>query len=356
MLRKLRTKLYIDKNYKVSIEILKEELTRVRTVSETLAICPKPTQNNWRGVLTATLGLFPNSTFQIPQYFSKPIYSFKEIEELVSHIMKLAFSKVILSGYPQYFSQIIDCFNNQGFNNVFLIYHGSFSSNREDQVTASFLYEIIKAQKENKIKRIGFVKKGMSESFNKITNVECSHIRLFTPIPDENEKISLEKEHAHIGVFTHDLYRKNIDNQVVASLMLDNSKVHVRKNYQYEYLFSEDRFVYHPYFNDYLEFQQLLGSMDVNLYVSFSECFGQIITESIAMGVPCLAADNSGIFDFNANLHELLVVTEFDDSNSIYYKLKEVFMLKGALKDELKDYIVLLNKKSQESIDAFLLD
>ena len=55
----------------------------------------------------------------------------------------------------------------------------------------------------------------------------------------------------------------------------------------------------------------------INTYVSFSECWGQLITESLIMGVPCLAANNSGIFDENDFLFEKLVVKEFDDSNFI---------------------------------------
>lgn len=334
-----------------------ELISRVKSIresSDVIAICPQPIENNWRGVLTATTGLFPDSTFQIPQYYSNAVYTNAELKLLAKELYKCKYHKIIFSGFPFYFQVLIDHLWELGFRETYLIYHGFFSSNREDTVTSKILYTILTLARSGKIKRLGFVKKGMSETIESLTGVKGAHIRLFTRIPENISPSTFDNNQPNIGVFTHDIYRKNIDNQIVAALMVKNAKVHTQKNYDYAYTFSENRLVYHPYFNNYVDFLSLLDAMSVNLYVSFSESFGQVITESLALGVPCLAADNSGIFDFDKYLHDLLVVKEFDDSNAIYKKLINIIKLENDIQSQLRSYIILLNNKSYESVKHFL--
>ena len=80
MLYKIKEKIYVKKNIKVKIDELFRRLEEVRKKSEIIAICPSTTGNSWQGVLTATIGLFPNCTFQIPQYFSNCIYTDQELK------------------------------------------------------------------------------------------------------------------------------------------------------------------------------------------------------------------------------------------------------------------------------------
>lgn len=354
MLKKFLEKQYINKHFKLPINELVFRLRSIRKVSDVLAICPQPTENSWRGVLTATAGLFPESTFQMPQYYSNSVYSNAELKLFAKELHNCKFQNIIFSGFPPYFQILINYLWEFGFRETYLIYHGSFSSNREDAVTTKMIHTILTLSRNGKIKRLGFVKKGMSETIESLTGVKGTHIRLFTKIPHNIEPLAFDNNTSNIGVFTHNQYRKNIDNQIAAALMVKNATVHTRRNYDYAYTFSENRLIYHPYFNSYNEFLSLLAGMSVNLYVSFSECFGQVITESLALGVPCLAADNSGIFDFDEELHELLVVKEFDNSLAIYQQISNLLINNPINKQKLKDYISLLNFKSTESVKLFL--
>jgi glycosyltransferase involved in cell wall biosynthesis len=356
MLNRLRNKIYIDRKIKQSFTLIEKRLLEIRSKSAILAICPMPTNNSWRGVLTATLGLFPESTFQIPQYFSNQVYSESELKVIAEIVIKLNFDKIVFSGYPPYFKQLMYFLSQAKHEDLFLIYHGSFSSNREDATTAKLLYEIIKLQKDGVIRKIGFVKKGMSETFSKLTSINACHITLFTNIPENKPKVCFPADFTNIGVFTHGHYRKNIDNQMAAALMVNNVKVHTRKDLNYNYLFSDDKIVYHPFFEQYDDFLQILGSMDVNLYISFSECFGQVITESLALGVPCLAAENSGVFDFDEELRGLLIVKEFDNSNAIYNQIEIVLKHREIISEKCREYIQRLNKVSDVKMNLFLKD
>lgn len=354
MFRKLREKRYVSKHFKLPLNELVTRVKSIRDVSDVIAICPQPTENSWRGVLTATVGLFPDSTLQIPQYYSNSVYTDTELKLLAEELHQCKFHKIVFSGFPFYFQSLMDYLWEFGFRETHLIYHGSFSSNREDAVTTKMLYTILTLARNGKIKRLGFVKKGLCETIEQLTGVKGIHIRLFTNIPQNIEPLAFDNNTPNIGVFTHDQYRKNIDNQISAALMVKNATVHTRRNFDYAYTFSENRLVYHPYFNSYDEFLSHLAGMSVNLYVSFSECFGQVITESLALGVPCLAADNSGIFDFDEELHELLVVKEFDNSNAIYNKINQLLAGQSVAKQKLSSYVALLNSKAKESVKLFL--
>jgi glycosyltransferase involved in cell wall biosynthesis len=306
------------------------------------------------------LAFCPHNTFAIPQYYSTPVYTQKELQNISDEIVKLDFTKVIFSGFPSYFKLFIELLHGSAKNkmktiDLYIIYHGSFASNAEDSITTTLLKEIIELNKIGYVKKIGFVKKGMTETINKVAEID-THFLIPMMIPIENKGFSsiINTNELNLGVFTHELYRKNIHNQVAAALMFENANVHIHKNYGFDYLFSDHRLFIHPFFESYNDFLQLMGSMTLNFYVSFSECFGLVITESLALGVPCLAADNSGLFDYDEELKSFLIVNEFDDSNAIYKQAMIVLENRQWISKRGIDYVKALNKIAKEKFNKFL--
>lgn len=357
MLHKIREKRYIKKNFKIPISKLYSELENIRKKSSFIAICPSSTENNWQGVLTATLNLFPKSTFQIPQYFSNCIYNDNELILISNKIAELRFDKIIFSGFCFYFSKIINQIKKENHSSeIYLIYHGSFATNSEDKISSLLLNELLNLEKEKKINKIGFVKKGMSESLKKIRNTNGCHIILKTNLNLSKFITKQNDNKLKIGVHTHNLYRKNIHNQIAAALMVDKSIVHIKKNYNYKYFNSENRFVVDPFFESIDDFYKNFAKMTINTYVSFSECWGQLITESLIMGVPCLGANNSGIFDHSEFLKSKLIVNELDDSNSIYKQIQLVLENRDEISKKGVEYISLLNRLSDEKLKTFLYE
>ena len=354
MLYQIKEKRWIKKHFKTKLEELFRRLEEVRKKSEIIAICPSATGNSWQGVLTATLGLFPSSTFQMPQYFSKCVYTDQELKLISYKIVGLKFKKIIFSGYCFYFSKLIT--HIKKFNvkiDVFLIYHGSFATNSEDSTTSLLLKEILDLESSNKINKIGFVKKGMSESMRNIRSTNCCHLLLKTDLKLMKHKTKVDKQ-IRIGVLTHDQYRKNIHNQIAAALMVKRSVVHIKKNYNYQYFKSDNRFAVEPFSESIEDFYKSFAKMTVNTYVSFSECWGQLITESLLLGVPCLAANNSGVFDGNDFLREKLVVDEFDDSNAIFKQMMIALDFREEISKTGIEYVIQLNKLAHESFNKFI--
>lgn len=96
-------------------------------------------------------------------------------------------------------------------------------------------------------------------------------------------------------------------------MAVNNSIVHVLNKNDAQFWDENDRIVVHDNLSRQ-DFLNILSNMDLNLYVSYSESWGQVITESISCGVPCLVSNNSGIFAFSDELREELEIVEYDNS------------------------------------------
>jgi hypothetical protein len=64
-------------------------------------------------------------------------------------------------------------------------------------------------------------------------------------------------------------------------------------------------------------FVALQGSVDINLYVSLSECHPMSPMESYLAGVPCLTSRTSEVFAGDQDLWDLTTVAEIDDPRAI---------------------------------------
>ncbi len=73
MIRSIKERYIINRDYKLSLETIEYNISQLSN-ADVVAICPKPTNNSWQGVLSATEGLFGNKVFKIPQYYSKNLH------------------------------------------------------------------------------------------------------------------------------------------------------------------------------------------------------------------------------------------------------------------------------------------
>ncbi|MBI4645688.1 MAG: glycosyltransferase [Bacteroidia bacterium] len=345
-LNKFREKIYVNKHIKIKLEILETELAKIRQHSDLLAICPKPTDTNWLGVNLATKGLFKESVFEIPQYFSNSVYNEVELALLSKKINDLNFKTVIFSGFADYFSKIIEKMQNR---RIGIIFHGALSELTDNKNQLSKVFELYKTVKINKI---GFIKKGLKECFEKLFGFKCFDLILKTSIPDIIRP-KIENNTVNIGVFGNASFNKNIHNQVTAGLLLNNSKIYMINEIDFSYLGNENRILRHNKM-DRDNFFNLLGSMSINLHISFSESWGQIVTESLALEVPCLTSNNNGIFDYDDYLKKILVIEEYDNPISIANHIKIVINNTETIKYQGLEYIKKLNSIAEEKLKDFL--
>ena len=348
VLNKLRENLYIRKSIKLPVEALKCDIKG----KEAIAVCPSTTGNSWQGVLTATQGLFSNRVFQIPQYYSTCLYSEKELHDIARLLINLESEHIVFSGYLPYFDVLIQDIVRSG-KKVSLIYHGSHTSVLEDPHAAEHFDRMFKMQKKGLLYHIGFVKKDMDKTFELHTGQKSYPIILKTDESLIGKKYP-KYEGLNIGVMTHDGFRKNLYNMVSASLLHKEAKVHIKMAYLTHYLQNSERLIAHGYFKDQDDFYKVIGGVDLNMYVTFSECWGQFVNESLALGIPCLCSDVSAVLDYDEELKRRLIVQEFDDDYAIYRKSVEVLQDLEYYKTAGPEYVKKVNKIAEEKLHEFL--
>jgi len=354
MLKKIRENRYVRNNIYKSIEEIDGELRRIRKRSSVLAICPSVTGYNWVGVNLATKNIFNNAVFEIPQYYSHCIYSEKEILIIVEVICSCGFDQVIFSGFPVYFDVLVRELKKKAHStNIGVLYYGYLSDLAGNIRMNEQLVKIISLMKEGVLDKVGFNKKGLPETLESLTGFKSSYIVINNPnvgfLPEKKAYIGL-----HIGVMGNNSFRKNIHNQVGGALGVSDSKVHVIDDSEFEYFQNQDRIISHGFISDHTEYLNVLASMNVNLYVSFSESWGLVTTDSLSMGVPCVVSSSGNVYDWDEELKKHLVVEDYDNSFEIQKKIEFLLQEKPFDSERLKSYALKLNEIANDSIKNYL--
>ena len=356
MFKRLREERYIARNVKVSVDELLLQMRAIRNHSDILALCPENTGFDWLGIKRATMNLFPVSGFVFPQYFSRSVYSGQELEHIADGIAGLGFRQVIFNGFLKYFGIMIRRLNQANPEiSVKCIFHGSLSEMDLNAELPEDMQLLISMLHSGSMKTIGLIKKGLGEFFRFNYHVNACHIVLPPPIfgKDVNPRKANDGK-IHIGVFVNDQFRKNLFNQVAAALMIENSVVHVFETSVLDIFGMNHRFVMHPANLPRDQFLTVLADMDVNLYNTYSETWGQIVVESIVLGIPCLTNNSSGVLDASPGLRNLLVVKEHDNAGAYAEAIVNVLNKKSWFEELTLGYIDALRQQSEASLTTFL--
>lgn len=347
MFTKLREKIYIQRKVRKPLTDLFADLKNIRSKTDLLVICPQTTGNSWVGIQVASKALFEN-VFIIPQYFSSSVYTQQELETLAKEIDRLGFSQVIFSGFCSYFSHIILALKKENRIIVSVIFHGALSEFAHNQRP---VFDLIDLFKNKYVHKIGFVKKGLSTYFNRLLGGEaCFSVLLKT---NNTECAPLSFDAVSIGVFGVHNFNKNTYNQVSAGLLISDAKIHVLDKNSFAFLHADERIQVHPRM-DHERFRNLLGSMTINSHISFSESWGQIVSESLALGVPCITSDNNGILDYSTYLQQKLIVQQYDNPEKIADRMADVIENRNEIAEEGKKYIQELNRLAEQKLDLFI--
>lgn len=304
MISKIKNKIFQKDNQHIVDELIRE-LTLIRKEHNSIVLFGSPTEGNWKGIANATIGLFPNNSLQIPQWYSNCVLTNSEFQSVLNRIVELEFEKLIISGFAIYFYDFIE-FIFQSIH-VEVIYHFTFAEASKEEFQRSF-QKVIDFAQNGKIKKIGFVKEDLVFLVNKLYNVDTYFQPLSEPKIDFGiTKLNLDSSKIHIGIFGADTFNKNLHNQVINSLAIDDTIVHVLDKSIFNYLRMDNRIVEHGTNISRSNFLRILSSMDLNLYMSFSESWGLIAKESEKLGVKCLVNNSIDYYQsINSEVKKIL--------------------------------------------------
>ena len=285
MLDKIKKKLFSPNNSSL-VSNLVHIISSIREEHEVIVLYGSPTGGNWKGIANATIGLFPNSSLEVPQWYSNSVLNEQETKKICEHIIASKFENVIISGFANYFFNWIEILKAN--TKIEVLFHGTISEFHEKEKQL-FVRDLIKLGKSGDINRFGFVKEGLDQVFKTLYGFDSFHQPLSNPIiPSGLTFLKLDKAKTHVGVFGADTFNKNLHNQVIHALMIENVIVHVLDKSIFEYLNLSERIVEHGKNLDKVQFLSILGSMDLNLYMSFNESWGLVSHESLEIGIPCV--------------------------------------------------------------------
>jgi hypothetical protein len=165
---------------------------------------------------------------------------------------------------------------------------------------------------DGSLDRLGFVKAGMAEVFA-TKRTTTFHVPNRVPVLPELERVPLG-DHPTFGVFLDPYWRKNVMTQLGAVHLLDGI-AHVMQKPAVPYI-DTWRIVEHGSM-PWSTFVSLQASVDINLYVTLSECHPMAPMESYLAGVPCLISATSDLFAADRDLKQMTTVADHDNPAAI---------------------------------------
>ncbi|KAI3637387.1 hypothetical protein MIR68_004036 [Amoeboaphelidium protococcarum] len=355
----------------------------IKSSAEIVNIC----HPEWHGIRQATYGQgYP--VLEIPGLLND-LHEVR-LMELFSSLSKLR--TVIVNGIPHKMIEFAYILRHYMPNiQIIFIYHGSISQPFHE-AEASLVNDMIIAAQEGVIDRVGVVKNGIENSFkamgvdvveiwnfpdmpiglrsvNSVLNVRAltlmnstraiTSVVAFDPSVRNASKLQYHTTYKgprwNVGVFGSSWNHKNVFVQIMALCRIPNIKIHVLEKPKLPYLeHCQSEIISHGRFIPHEEFIQLIQSMDINLYVSLTECFPMTIIESITVGIPALTSATSPIYTLDPMLQQFLVINELDSPDYIADAVIRIMQNYGTITDLLWNYMPYLHMKAREQMEILL--
>ena len=299
----------------------------------------------FRGVRAATVEMVPGLV-EISEIFSR-----KKATELAHQIIKYSPKKVLISGYAKGHDLLIEELKKANPDlRIFVLIHSAFIW-FDIYPTENIIFEkFINMANKGIIEKIGFCKRDLAEYFgHQGINTFFVMNRFY---PEKHNYKSLNKSNINVGIFGKNMWHRNITNQVIGALSVQHTEIHVNEISDHFFI-DKNRVTVHGIVpRD--EFLKLYKKLDINLYISMTECFPMVAIESMQYGIPCLVSDTSDVYAFNSKLKSWLTVSTIDSPIGISKKIKEVINNYDEIQDEIKRYLPILQKEVEKSIEDFL--
>ncbi len=302
-----------------------------------LALCPP----DWFGVTTSTRNNFPNLAF----------YGGGEPRAAADALLERPWEALVFSGLPDGAGDLARILKQRAPERRLLAhYHGSLAQCAQPEIARRFR-TLIGLARDGLIDRIGCAKAGMAEVLRS-SGVEALYLPYRIEPPAQVRSGPAESPR-RVGVFVRDILRKNAHTQFAAAAMLRDAEVHVSEPPDLFYLPPGLRIVEHGDL-PYDEFLELLGTMDLTLYVSLSECYPMVVAESLIRGVPCVTSHTHEILEHDAGLARSLLVEALDNPAAIAERAEAALSDRDALGRRCAAYALDLNRRAESVLNEFV--
>ncbi|GMQ94864.1 MAG: hypothetical protein BMS9Abin12_2377 [Acidimicrobiia bacterium] len=299
---------------------------------QTVQVC----HPQWRGVRTAAYA------------FGDPVVEVIELEQGLAEEMKeVGVGTVVVHASPPGTVDFLRRASALGLKTL-QVFHSSMAQHGSDAGEAENVSTAIQMQSDDDLDGIGFVKIGIAEVFRDLGS-RTFHVPNRVPRLPSVNKVPLGHG-LDVGVFHDPYWRKNVTTQLGASALL-GATAHVMRTPDVGYL--EDISIVEHGTLAWEDFISLQASVDLNLYVTLSECHPMGPMESYLCDVPCLVSRTSELFDDDDELRELTTVVELDNPSAIAVAATRLLARAPFAIERARDWMTRHDRSAEQAWRSF---
>jgi hypothetical protein len=305
----------------------------------------------WRGIRSSAQELFTENYFINDTLTPETALHYSDL------LTEAGCPALVIQGFPLTYRYLVEAFHAKSPRiPIFAVWHGSFLQSGEEINWTGFR-SIVNYCRRGMIYKLGFVKKGMAEVVGKMgirTGFVMNFVRDIPEGPSKTKNDGL----CRIGIWNiKPDWRKQPYAMIAAASTLDNVELHIsgadhRTMEMAELLKVKARITPDAVPQD--QIRRRLAEMDVNLYVTLSECAPMLPLESLSAGSPCLIGPTSHYFEDADYLHSRLVVPYPDKAFVIAEYTKQALEERDRIVHEYIPYARQYNEKARESLKRFM--
>jgi hypothetical protein len=234
-------------------------------------------------------------------------------DEIVAGMLTAGVGVLAIHGFPPGSEKLLEAAVGAGISTR-VVLHSSMSQHGAEAGEAAVADTVMALAAAGSVHRVGFVKLGMAEAFTALGH-DAAYVPNRAPNVPPLPARAVSGDRINIGAFAEPFWRKNLVTQLAALALIPGARGHVLALPAIRYL--EGLEVVEHGVLPWEEFISVQASMDLNLYVTLSECHPLTPVESYLSGVPCLISPTSVLFADDPDLFELTATHEVDNPAAI---------------------------------------
>lgn len=298
---------------------------------------------DWRGVRTVAYS------------FGSPVVECDNLtlwsDYLMDHITRASVELVVIQGWPPGAGGLAARLAEVGIE-IKCVLHSSPAQHGAEAGEAAVVDEVFSLGKSGVLTEVGMVKVGVPDAFT-AAGYPITYVPNRVPVLPQLDRVDLGSG-LHVGVFAEPFWRKNVVTQLLAVGLLDGAVAHVMRRPEVSYL-DGIAVVEHGELA-WERFVALQGSVEINLYVTLSECHPATPQESYLAGVPCLTSRVSAVFRDDPVLWDLTTVDEADNPSSIARAARRLLESKDEAVMRARAWMSQADNRSAETWNRFVND
>ncbi|MEX2653273.1 MAG: hypothetical protein WD473_12640 [Acidimicrobiia bacterium] len=295
---------------------------------------------DWRGVRTVAYSFGP----PVVECDNLTLWS----DYLIDHITRASVEVVVIQGWPPGAGGLAARLAEVGIE-IKCVLHSSPAQHGAEAGEAAVIDEVFSLGRSGILTEVGMAKVGVPEAFT-AAGYPVTYVPNRVPVMPAMDRVDLGPG-LHVGVFAEPFWRKNVVTQLLAVGLLDGAVAHVMRRPEVSYL-DGIAVVEHGELA-WERFVGLQGSVDINLYVTLSECHPSTPQESYLAGVPCLISRVSGVFEEDPRLWEITTTDRADDPSAIARAARELLAVRDEAVERARSWMAGHDRRAAEIWDRF---